>query len=132
MKHLLAALASALMLTAAPARADTRLTIDLRWENVPRTDASVRVSKQARVSEGSPRANVTYQLNESGLQILGIWYPEGFSCQAAIAKGDSMLVLHCGRPGGSYQLSKPYDGTVHLEWIEEAPGPANVSGLVVQ
>ena len=66
------------------------------------------------------------------IQSLGNLYPEGYACVSHIAKGDSMLVLHCGHPRGGYVLSKPYAGNVQLEWDEETTGPANVSGEVVQ
>ncbi len=130
MRHLLPALVAAFALASAPARADTRLTIDLRWENIPRANASIRVAKLARVTERAPRADVTYLRTESGLQVLTLTYPEGFGCTTSMAKGDSALTLHCGRPGGMYQLSKPYEGNVHLEWIDD--GTASVSRLVTQ
>ena len=128
---------AALALAAAPAHADAppaRLTIALQWENVPRTDPAVLVSREARVTGNGARAKVTYQRRASGLQVVALWYPEGFTCQGTLSKGDSPLVLGCGHPDGLYQLSKSYDGNVELEWIvfDRPPGPASVSGEVVR
>lgn len=114
MKSLLSSLfLSASALLCATASADTRLTLDLNWVNLPRTDAHLLVNKLAVV----PGAKIVYRLFDDGDRMFSIFTEDGGRYSSLVPKG-VRAVLICGTEKEWYELIQAPGKMTHVELVK--------------
>lgn len=90
----------------------TRLTVELTWENMPRTDPDIAVLRKATV----PKALIFYGKAKDGGQKLIVSFNDGITCGTFSPPGQGMSLM-CGRDDGNYSLTKDPGEPINAEWV---------------
>lgn len=92
----------------------SKLTIELTWRNLPRTDPQWTAYQEADLPNDG---RIVWVARTNGYETLSIQFKQGFSCSTS---DDRAIALLCSCPAGSWSAFKPHNKPTQMEWIEES------------
>lgn len=90
---------------------ESRLTIELSWHNLPRTDPDWLAYQEAALPNGG---RILWVARSNGFETISIQFKQGFRCTTS---DDRLIVLLCTSPTGSWSAYKAHDKPTQIEWV---------------